>query len=87
VVKAFNTTFAGTLLAGHVAGHRLDVFVAADDPGAARTVSTLVERAGLRPIPVGPLRRARELEAMGFLNMIVQEPLGTKNASALKILG
>jgi len=28
VVKAFNTTFAGTLVAGQVAGHTLDVFIA-----------------------------------------------------------
>jgi hypothetical protein len=26
VVKAFNTTFAGTLIAGEVAGQKLDVF-------------------------------------------------------------
>src|SRR5579871_4620241 len=31
VVKAFNTTFAGTLTAGRVDGHTLDVFVAGDD--------------------------------------------------------
>jgi hypothetical protein len=28
LVKAFNTTFAGPLLAGHVRGEPLDVFVA-----------------------------------------------------------
>ena len=31
VVKAFNTTFAGTLLAGSVAGQPLDVLIAGDD--------------------------------------------------------
>ena len=34
VVKAFNTTFAGTLLAGQVAGQPLDVFIAGDDADA-----------------------------------------------------
>jgi predicted dinucleotide-binding enzyme len=31
VVKAFNTTFAGTLVAGQVGGRPLDVFLAGDD--------------------------------------------------------
>jgi predicted dinucleotide-binding enzyme len=34
VVKAFNTTFAGTLAAGEVAGQPLDVFIASDSPDA-----------------------------------------------------
>ncbi|MCW5853998.1 MAG: NAD(P)-binding domain-containing protein, partial [Anaerolineae bacterium] len=34
VVKAFNTTFAGTLVAGQVAGQPLDVFIAGDDAEA-----------------------------------------------------
>ncbi len=34
VVKAFNTTFAPTLVAGEVAGHQLDVFIAGDDDDA-----------------------------------------------------
>ena len=86
VVKAFNTTFAGTLAGGgNVAGQPLDVFVASDDEDAKRTVSSLVEDAGLRAVDAGPLRRARELEALGYLHMVVQEPLGTGFASALKI--
>jgi 8-hydroxy-5-deazaflavin:NADPH oxidoreductase len=88
VVKAFNTTFAGTLAgAGEVAGQPLDVFIASDDEGAKRTVAGLAEDAGLRPVDAGPLRRARQLEAAGYLHMVVQEPLGTGYGSALKILG
>jgi 8-hydroxy-5-deazaflavin:NADPH oxidoreductase len=34
VVKAFNTTFAPTLIAGQVAGQPLDVFIAGDDQQA-----------------------------------------------------
>lgn len=66
VVKAFNTTFAGTLLEAQVAGQPLDVLIAGDDAEAKSRVSRFVEDAGLRPIDVGPLRRARELEALGF---------------------
>jgi hypothetical protein len=87
VVKAFNTTFAGTLIESEVAGQPLDVFLAGDDEEAKATVSQLVEDGGLRPIDAGPLRRARELEATGLLHMSVQNTLGTGFASALKILG
>src|SRR5919205_497829 len=41
VVKAFNTTFAGTLIDGKVAGQPLDVFIASDDDAAKQTVSQL----------------------------------------------
>jgi 8-hydroxy-5-deazaflavin:NADPH oxidoreductase len=87
VVKAFNTTFAGTLAGGgEIAGHPLDVFLASDDDEAKRTLARLVESVGLRPVDAGPLRRARELEALGYLHMAVQQPLGTGFASALKVL-
>jgi predicted dinucleotide-binding enzyme len=42
VVKAFNTTFARTLLAGQVANQTLDVFIAGDDADAKATISQLV---------------------------------------------
>jgi hypothetical protein len=86
VVKAFNTTFATTLVAGEVAGQKLDVFVAADDESAKAKVSSLVESGGLRAIDVGPLRRARQLEHLMFLNITIQEPLGLGYQSAIKLL-
>lgn len=87
IVKAFNTTFAGTLAeGGRVAGEKLDVFLASDDDGAKRTVSELVESLDLRPVDAGPLERARELEALGYLHMAVQDALGTGYGSALKIV-
>jgi predicted dinucleotide-binding enzyme len=86
VVKAFNTTFAGTLLAGQVAGQPLDVFIAGDDVQAKAVVSRLVSDGGMRPIDAGALARARELEALGYLHMAVQPALGTGFASAVKLL-
>ena len=86
VVKAFNTTFANTLAAGEVAGQTLDVFVAGDDEAAKQTVATLIESGGLRPLDVGPLRRARQLEQLMFLNITIQEPLGLGYQSAIKVL-
>jgi NADPH-dependent F420 reductase len=86
VVKAFNTTFAGTLVEGEVAGQPLDVFIAGYDEGAKEIVAQLARDGGLRAIDVGPLERARHLEDLGFLHMMVQQPLGTGFASAVKIL-
>jgi 8-hydroxy-5-deazaflavin:NADPH oxidoreductase len=86
VVKAFNTTLAGTLLNGRVAGHPLDVFIAGDDGESKLTVAELVSSGAMRPLDVGPLRRARELEALGFLNITIQQPLGLNWSSAIKIL-
>lgn len=87
VVKAFNTTFAGTLLAGQVAGQPLDVFIAGDDAGAKNRVAQLVKDGGMRPIDAGPLQRARQIEAMQFLHITLQGTLGTNWGSTIKILG
>ncbi|MDF2703173.1 MAG: reduced coenzyme oxidoreductase [Rubrobacteraceae bacterium] len=86
VVKAFNTTFAGTLVEGQVAGQPLDLFIAGDDEGAKEIVAQLARDGGLRAIDVGPLERARYLEGFGFLHMMVQQPLGAGFASAVKVI-
>jgi predicted dinucleotide-binding enzyme len=86
LVKAFNTTFAGTLRAGEVAGHRLDVLLAGDDEEAKATVAALARDGGLNPIDAGPQTRARELEALGLLHMTLQSTLGTGFASAVKVI-
>ena len=86
VVKAWNTTFAGTLVAGEVAGQPLDVFVAGDDAEAKEAVVRLVESGGSRALDAGPLRRSRELERLGFLGMTLQQPLGLNFQSAWKLI-
>jgi hypothetical protein len=86
VVKAFNTTYAGTLLAGQVAGQPLDVFIAGDDTDAKNKVAELVKDGGMRPIDTGPLSRARQIEGMQFLHIVTQGTLGTNWASTIKIL-
>jgi 8-hydroxy-5-deazaflavin:NADPH oxidoreductase len=85
VVKAFNTTFAPTLVAGEVAGQQLDVLIAGDDEDAKQKLSQLVSDGGLRPIDVGPLRRAQQLEHLGFLHISIQQPLGLGFASTVKL--
>lgn len=86
VVKAFNTTFAGTLVAGQVAGEPLDVFIAGDDADAKARVAQLVRAGGLRPLDVGPLKRARQLEGLGLLHITEQFTLNTGFGSAVKII-
>jgi predicted dinucleotide-binding enzyme len=86
VVKAFNTTFAGTLVEGEVAGQPLDVFLAGDDAEAKARLTTLLLAAGLRPLDVGPLKRARQLEGLGLLHITQQAALNTGFASAVKII-
>jgi 8-hydroxy-5-deazaflavin:NADPH oxidoreductase len=69
VVKAFNTLFASHQEDPIADGLQLDGYVAGDDPSAKAKVLELVRAMGLRPIDVGPLVRARQLEALAFLNM------------------
>ena len=86
VVKAFNTTYAGTLLSGLVAGQPLDVFIAGDDADAKAKVAQLVTDGGMRAIDTGPLSRARQIEGMQLLHIVLQGTLGTNWGSALKIV-
>jgi 8-hydroxy-5-deazaflavin:NADPH oxidoreductase len=85
VVKAFNTTFSGTLVEGQVAGQPLDVLIAGDDKEAKEMVAKLVRDGDLRAIDVGPLERARELEGLGFLGITLQQPLGLNFQSTWKL--
>ena len=86
VVKAFNTTFAGTLVEGEVAGTPLDVFLAGDDDEAKRIVAQLATDGGLRAVDVGPVALAHQLEGVGYVNMAIQPGLGTNYGSALKVV-
>ncbi|MDR7081945.1 putative dinucleotide-binding enzyme [Arthrobacter ginsengisoli] len=72
IVKAFNTTFAGPLTAGVSGGLPLDVFVASDSEEASNQVASFAAAAGLRPLRVGGLRHARELEGFQLLVMALQ---------------
>jgi NADPH-dependent F420 reductase len=69
VLKAFNTTFAGTLAAGTVGSLTTTVLIAGDDADAKSTLAGIVTSGGLKAIDAGSLSRARELEALGFLQL------------------
>jgi NADPH-dependent F420 reductase len=85
VVKAFNTTFGNTLVAGEVAGQQLDVLIAGDDEEAKRKVAQLAEDGGLRALDIGPLERAQQLEQLGFFHISAQQSLGRDYDTALKL--
>ncbi len=69
VLKAFNTTFAGTLAAGTVGPLPTTVLIAGDDADAKSTLAGIVTSGGLKAVDAGSLNRARELEALGFLQL------------------
>ncbi len=69
VVKAFNTTFAATLAAGGVGPLTTTVLIAGDDTDAKTALADIVTAGGLNAIDTGALSRARELEALGFLQI------------------
>jgi predicted dinucleotide-binding enzyme len=69
VLKAFNTTFAGTLASGNVGDLPTVVLIAGDDADAKSLLGDIITAGGLRAIDAGGLNRARELEALGFLQI------------------
>lgn len=86
VVKAFSTTFAGTLVAGQVAGQPLDIFIAGDDHESKAKIAKLVKDGGMHPIDAGPLSHSHQIEAMQLLHIYLQKTLGTNWGSTIKIL-
>lgn len=72
VLKAFNTNFAGTLASGHVgdsAALQTTVLIAGDDDEAKRVLASAIEAGGRAAVDAGSLKRAHELEAVGFLQL------------------
>jgi hypothetical protein len=86
VVKAFNTTFAASLVSGYADGQPLDVFIASDDAQARKTVAEFATSGGMHPVDAGPLRRARALEAFQILHMSLQQDMPDPWHSAIKII-
>jgi predicted dinucleotide-binding enzyme len=71
VLKAFNINFAETLSAKRVGQNTTTLVVAGDDDVAKATLMELARAADLVAVDGGSLARARELEAMGFLQIVL----------------
>ena len=69
VVKAFNTVFAQHMATGQVKGTSLTLFVAGDNQDAKIQVLALGRDIGFGSVDAGPLKNARWLEALGYLNI------------------
>jgi predicted dinucleotide-binding enzyme len=69
VVKAFNTVFAQNMPSGHVGTQALSALVEGDDAGAKSTALELAKAIGFEAVDAGPLRNARLLEPLGYLNI------------------
>lgn len=78
VLKAFNTNFAATLGSRSVGDIPATVLIAGDDADAKAALADAVTAGGLAVIDAGGLSRARELEAVGFLQLTlaVSEKVG-----------
>jgi predicted dinucleotide-binding enzyme len=69
VLKAFNTTFAGTLASKQVGGLPTTVLIAGDNTDAKAALAAAITAGGVAAIDAGTLSRAHELEALGFLQL------------------
>ena len=69
VVKAFNTVFAQNMPSGHVGTQAVSALVAGDDPGAKSTALERAKTIGFEAVDAGPLRNARLIEPLGYLNI------------------
>lgn len=87
VVKAFNTLFSALQADPASFGTTLDALIAADDEAARAVVVELVTSVGFRPVVVGPLAAARELEALAWLNIGLQLRSGGDWRSTFVLVG
>lgn len=73
VLKAFNTTFAATLSSGTVGenGPTTTVLIAGDDDEAKKSLSQIIQAGGVKALDAGSLKRAHELEAIGFEQLVL----------------
>lgn len=69
VLKAFNTNFAATLQAKKIGDLDTTVLIAGDDGEAKQLLASMITSGGLNAIDAGSLKRAHELEAIGFLQL------------------
>ncbi|VDG19521.1 diguanylate cyclase [Lactobacillus koreensis] [Lactiplantibacillus mudanjiangensis] len=69
VVKAFNTTLAATLQSRKVGDQPTTVMAASDDDAAKQQLADALTDSGVAFVDAGSLKRAREMESFGFLQM------------------
>ena len=86
VVKAFNTVFAQHMDSGKVGTTPITALVSADDAAAKQTVVTLAQDIGFETVDAGPLKNARLLEPVCFLNIQLGYMLGLGTQIGFKLV-
>jgi hypothetical protein len=78
VVKAFNTVFAEVYSSQDpvIYGHAISICFAGDDATAKEAIKTIIEKLGFDAVDAGPLKNARYLEPLSFLNIQLGRMLG-----------
>ena len=87
VAKAFNTLFASLQADPEAQGTTLDALFATDDDDARRVLRDLLTSMGFRAVDAGPLKNARELEALAWLNMQLQMAVNGAWTSGFVLVG
>ena len=87
VAKAFNTVFASLQANPTAHGVILDALYATDDERAGETLAEVIRSIGFRPVNAGPLRSARQMEALAWLNMSLQMRTNGDWRSAFVLVG
>ncbi|MFI4944828.1 MAG: NADPH-dependent F420 reductase, partial [Burkholderiales bacterium] len=86
IVKAFNTVFAQHMDSGMLGDQRLTAFIASDDEPSRKQVIELARGIGFDPVDAGPLRNARLIEPLGYLNIQLGYVLGMGTQIGLRLL-
>jgi 8-hydroxy-5-deazaflavin:NADPH oxidoreductase len=86
VVKAFNTVFSPHMDTGRLGDQELTAFVATDDLPAKRMVLEIARDIGFDAVDAGPLRNARLLEPLAYLNIQLGFELGMGTKIGFKLL-
>lgn len=86
VVKAFNTVFAQHMDSGKVGDQQLTAFVASDDDASRKQVIELARGIGFDPVDTGPLKNARLIEPLAYLNIQLGYALGMGTQIGFKLL-
>lgn len=86
VLKAFNANLAETVITRTNGTTTTTVLIAGDDAEGKTALADILGAAGLRAVDVGPLQRSRQLEAIGFLQMVLASSGKTRFESGFTLL-
>jgi NADPH-dependent F420 reductase len=86
VAKAFNTLFASIQANPSALGSKVDALYATNEDEVRPQLVEQIRSIGLRPVDAGPLERARQLEALAWLNMGIQMQFGGAWRSAFVLV-